>query len=1427
MKPHVAQSEEEQLAVLLAEFDDFLATGRSAESANGTTSMEAPAGLEQGIAWCRLVRRLLAVPTKNVEEAAPVAAPLPVNLGRFQIRRELGRGGCGVVFLAYDPKLEREVALKVPRPEVILYPDLRARFAQEARAAASLDHPNLVPVYEAGEEGEICYIASAFCPGTTLNDWLKKQTEPLAFDQAARLLATLAEALEHAHRRGILHRDLKPANIMLSPRQAIGDSMTAHDAQGVHGKQTLDFVPRIMDFGLAKLLEGEPGITALGYQTQSGAIVGTPNYMAPEQASGQNNGASPATDVYALGGILYELLTGQPPFRAENVVSTLMLVQTQEPLPPARLRFGVPRDLETICLKCLHKDPGRRYVSARALADDLQRFLSRQPILGRRVGPWGRTALWCRRNQVLAATIAVALVAIATVAGTGIYQVFQERDRYRQERDLAQANLYRALTGEARSLMQSRDTGWWWKAMDNIRQAAALEVAERDPRELRELAIECMGSEFPCLRLHDTWKGHGGPINSVAFSADGRLAVSTSDDQTARVWSVPSGQPLAVLTGHGQPVTNALFLPGGKWIASSSADGSVRGWCLDPVYSNEKPIAPVVLSAAQVFDLNANGVNAMEMSTDGTWLAAACQDGTIRMMSVKDGKLTDQTGPRTLTGHAGPVTCLAFSASGQLVSGGRDKSIRFWDLATLQQTKCWTLTNAPNALTFDERGPVLFWSEPEIFGICTGNLDTNDITPIPHLHSAAVSQIRLTRKDGLLTASADGTLKVWQGQIRGFREAAVARGEWGEARAVAFEAGQHWIAAGYTDGKVRLWEFSKPPQRTLVPQDSQSAAFVGDQRHLAVHGRILDFSQGSDGATHGMLPEEVHALALQPNGRRFAFADKAGALTIGEMKRPTETILCAGHAKKIHCLASSADSDYLASASEDGTVKVWSWETGLCQHILEPGLGAVHALAWGKDNRHLAMIGAGGMSIGDLEAEGECRRMRVHSLTTTGIAVFGDLIAFSGPDNTIEICEFPSCNHKRTLRGHTAPVSALEFSPAGNLLASGAPDGTVRLWETANGAPSTVFKKATAYQIVAWWLAFDPQGRYLASCSTGDTQLWDLHSKTPAAYFFGRCRCGRFSPDGSAFLAGDDVGSVRLCTRESIEKARQAAQGPAKVFPSTPVLVTADAVLVQGGHTSAVWAIAASPDGRWVATASHDHTVKLWDASARKLVRTLEGHQGPVWCLAFSPDSRYLASGSEETGAGDVQVWEVATGLEYCHFRAHQQIVRALAFHPTEPLLVSCSMDGSVSLWDYAAAKELGVLHQFDQEVYNLAFRPDGRCLAAACQDKRIAIWDWPAATVPALPSRFLEGHTAGVWALAFSSDGKYLASGSDRGVTILWDGRTFSRVTTLRGGTGQIRSLSFSRDSQLLAGGAYVRPTIVWDLQSVRATLKVLKLDW
>jgi hypothetical protein len=253
-------------------------------------------------------------------------------------------------------------------------------------------------------------------------------------------------------------------------------------------------------------------------------------------------------------------------------------------LPSLRLlNPKVPRDLETICRKCLEKEPGNRYTDGHALADDLERLLKGEPIRARRVSVVGRFARWCRRKPALAATQAGALLVIGLVATVSYSRVVAERDRYQRERDQAQANLYRSLVGEARAQMQARDTGWWWKALDNIRAASQLDVGTRDTAELRELAVECMGSPYPCFRLRATWAGHQGPVTALELSPDNRLAASGSRDRTVRIWSVAEDRSLAELSGHTEVVTGVAFHSDGQRLASCSADGTLRLWDLRPL----------------------------------------------------------------------------------------------------------------------------------------------------------------------------------------------------------------------------------------------------------------------------------------------------------------------------------------------------------------------------------------------------------------------------------------------------------------------------------------------------------------------------------------------------------------------------------------------------------------------------------------------------------------------------------------------------------------------------------------------------------------------------------------------------------------------------------------------------------------------------
>jgi serine/threonine protein kinase len=360
---------EERLLDLLAACDEALAAGPPA-AGNGTeTPAELRPRLERGLACMKVLREALADPAArspagSVPSSAGISEafsdPPPITeIGRFQVRRELGHGSCGIVFLAFDPQLRREVALKVPRGGGLVSPLLRERFLRESRAAAGLNHPNLVAVHEAGAVGPVCYIASEYCPGITLAAWLKQRGEPAPFGEAAALTVLLADAVQHAHQRGILHRDLKPANILLQKNSPQRHKEHKGSTESIAGSSSVFslcslclcgefFCPKITDFGLAKLLDAEE----TGH-TQSGAILGTPSYMAPEQAAGKVKEVAPAADVYALGAILYELLTGRPPFRGESTLDTLEQARTREPLPPGKLRPRLPRDLETICLKCL------------------------------------------------------------------------------------------------------------------------------------------------------------------------------------------------------------------------------------------------------------------------------------------------------------------------------------------------------------------------------------------------------------------------------------------------------------------------------------------------------------------------------------------------------------------------------------------------------------------------------------------------------------------------------------------------------------------------------------------------------------------------------------------------------------------------------------------------------------------------------------------------------------------------------------------------------------------------------------------------------------------------------------------------------------------------------------------------------------------
>jgi serine/threonine protein kinase len=378
----------------------------------------------------------------------------------YEILDVLGQGGMGIVYKARQVALKRLVALKMILTGPHAQADQLARFRAEAEAVAELRHPNIVAIYEVGEFDDRPYFSMELVEGGTLAQ--KLAGTPMPARQAARLVGTLAEAVAAAHARGIIHRDLKPANVLLQIADCgLGNDLFSGQS-GVRNAQSPS--PKIADFGLAKRIPDTPTQVAAGHQTQTGAIVGTASYMAPEQAEGRSRELSTAVDVYALGAILYETLTGRPPFQGETALDTLEQVRGQDPLPPRRLQPKVPRDLETICLECLQKDPRKRYASARALADDLQRFLAGEPVEARPIATWEKFSKWAKRKPALAALLAVSSAAAGSLLGGWVW--FTAELHF--ERENAHREAQRALAQEQIALEQ------WSRAEEEHARAQAL-----------------------------------------------------------------------------------------------------------------------------------------------------------------------------------------------------------------------------------------------------------------------------------------------------------------------------------------------------------------------------------------------------------------------------------------------------------------------------------------------------------------------------------------------------------------------------------------------------------------------------------------------------------------------------------------------------------------------------------------------------------------------------------------------------------------------------------------------------------------------------------------------------------------------------------------------------------------------------------------
>lgn len=1021
-------------------------------------------------------------------------SPLPRQIGDYQVLEKIAHGGLGVVYKARQIRLNRLVALKLLHAGPEASAAEKRRFQVEAEAAARLDHPSIVPIFEVGEDRGHTYISMALIEGHTLAKMVA--AGPLPPRQAAELLAQVAAAVGYAHSCGVVHRDLKPNNILLD------SGGRAH----------------VTDFGLAKVVGTDSGLTL------TGQVMGTPSFMPPEQAEGKTEQLGPLVDVYALGATLYCLITGRPPFQAASALETLKQVGERDAVPPRQLNQAVDRDLDTICLHCLEKQPARRYASASALADDLTRFLDNRPIQARSVTGPERAWRWCQRNPTLACfQAAVPLILILGIAVSWMFAIqaneqarlADEKSRFASDKTReAQDNAHRAIERSYLSAMLSARWAWelnrpdrvrellegqqpgasgeddlrsfewhhWYRLSHPNRLALAMEEVVHDlaiSPDGKFLAV-AGGSRKP-LSLFDAATGRHlwtktAPARSpnqallgVAFSPDGKRLITGAADHQVRVWDAATGEVLLACAGHAANANGVAFNPRCDQFASASDDGSVNIWN--------------AATGLRLLSIRAHPsrVKSVAYHPDGKSIASAGQGNLVRVWDAATGQALFACDARTERVHR-----VRFSPDGKfLAATGFTGGTHVWDAKTGKEIYFFPVASkfvyalgfSPDSSRLMDTGPTVGL---RLFDLKTGQL-------VDELRGGHTGNIKAAAffPDGrsLITAGDDETVRWWRPEDSSVQ---VLLGHKQQVTCVAASRDGRWYAssgsnrdstgvggpAGNLAGEVLVWSAANGAQRQCLSGHSSgvtAVAFCPQTGRLASAGgrwdaranrltggeiKLWNPDTGKELASLQGHTSAVLCIAISPDGRHLVSGGLDGQVILWDLAvgQPIRTFN--GLSGWVRDVAFNPGGLQLAARDSEKHLIVWEVNTGAAVHNFSVngyGLGLGGGVHFSPDGRRLA---AGGLdptvTIWDLASGQVILHIKDHDYAPGSVMFSSDgkRILTAGDDLVLRFWDAQSGSELLTFNGHKEAVCTATFSWDGQQILSGSWDGTVRVWNS-------------------------------------------------------------------------------------------------------------------------------------------------------------------------------------------------------------------------------------------------------------------------------------------------------------------------------------------------------------------------------------------